>query len=352
LPYVFAKAGFWTGLIVLVAVTLAMIFTKLMVGEIALRTSERHQLTGYIGKYLGEKWKILSLLVSVTIYGALLAYFIGVGEALSAIFGGYYLVYSLIFYLFVSFFIFKGISLIKNIEFILSILVFTIFIIIVAFSHGHMNLANIQGFDLSKIFIPFGVILFACSGTFAVPEMRQILKHREHLLKRAILTGVLFSSVVYAVFAFVAVAVTGQITTEIATIGLGQEIGITILIIGNIFAVFTMSTSSLSSGLALRDMFRYDFGLSRSRAWLLVVIGPLILYALGWRDFIQIIGFAGALGFGLEGFEYIFTYWKARRHGSRHPEYVINKYLAVFMSIYLIVVFLVSFGWVITDIIK
>jgi tyrosine-specific transport protein len=352
MPYVFAKAGFWTGLLVLMAVTLAMVFIKLMIGEVTLRTGERHQLAGYIGHYLGPKWKILSLLISITIYGALLAYFLGVGQALSAIFGGYYLVYSIFFYILAAFFIYKGVSLIKNAEFFLSVVVLAIFFLIIAFSHGHMNLNNVSGFSFSSLFVPFGVILFACSGTLAIPEMRQILKHREYLLKRAILTGVIFSSTIYALFALVVVAVTGQFTTEIATIGLGREIGPIILIIGNLFAVFTMSTSFLSCGLALRDMFRYDFKLARHWPWLLVVIGPLVLYAFGWRDFIQIIGFAGALGFGFEGFEYILTYWKARKYGNRHPEYALNKHLAVAMSIYLVLIFFCSLGWVLVDVIK
>ena len=155
LPYVFAKAGFWTGLLVLVAVTLAMICVKLMIGEVTLRTGERHQLAGYIGQYLGPKWKILSLLISITIYGALLAYFLGVGQALSAIFGGYYLVYSIFFYILAAFFIYKGISLIKNAEFFLSVIVLVIFFVIIAFSRGHLNLSNVSGFSFFNLFFLF-----------------------------------------------------------------------------------------------------------------------------------------------------------------------------------------------------
>lgn len=340
LPYVFAKAGFWTGILVLVVVILAMIAIKLMIGEVALRTSARHQLSGYVGEYLGEKWKIFSLLISVTIYGALLAYFIGVGESLAAVFGGHYLIYSFIFYFIAAYFIWKGVALIKNAEFFLVSLVFTIFCVLVIFSHGHMNLANLSGFSFDKILVPFGVILFACSGTLAVPEMRQILKHREFLFKRAILTGVLIPALLYTIFVIVVVSVTGTSTTEIATIGLGQKVGPLILIIGNLFAVFTMSTSFLSCGLALRDMFRYDFNLKKYWPWTLVVAGPLILYLLGWHDFIEIIGTAGAIGFSLEGFVYIITYWRARKFGNRPPEYKLNKNLAVAASVYLTLVFI------------
>ena len=342
LPYVFAQAGFWTGFLVLILVVLAMIAVKLMIGEVVLRTQAQHQISGYIGLYLGEKWKIFSLLISITIYGALLAYFIGVGEALAAVFGGQPLMYSSIFYLIAAFLIWKGISLIKNAEFILAIFVFIIFCLLIVFSQSHMNFANLSGFDFNKILVPFGVILFACSGTLAVPVMRQILKYREYLLKRSILIGILFPAVIYGFFALVVIAVTGTTTTEIATIGLGRKIGPLILIIGNLFAVFTMSTSFLSGGLALREIFRLDFNFKKYWSCLLVVAGPLFLYLLGWRDFIEIIGTIGAVGFSLEGLVYIITYWRARRLGNRFPEYALKKRTAIMASVYLILVFIIG----------
>jgi len=47
LPYVFAKAGFVIGLFWLIFLGLTLIFVKLCLGEIILRTKQTHQLPGY-----------------------------------------------------------------------------------------------------------------------------------------------------------------------------------------------------------------------------------------------------------------------------------------------------------------
>ena len=55
IPYVFARAGFVTGLIDLIILGTAIVFIYLYLGEVVLRTKGNHQLTGYAEKYLGKK---------------------------------------------------------------------------------------------------------------------------------------------------------------------------------------------------------------------------------------------------------------------------------------------------------
>ena len=149
----------------------------------------------------------------------------------------------------------------------------------------------------------------------------------------------LISSAIYLIFAWIVVGVTGNNTTEIATVGLGKIIGYKIVIIGNIFAFFTMSTSLLTSGLALKETFRSDFKIKHIWSWLLTVTIPLIIYFLGVKDFIKILSFIGALGFGINGVIYIFTYWIARKKGRRTPEYVLSKTIILPVSVFLILIF-------------
>ena len=81
IPYVIAKSGFLTGLIDLVIIGLAILVLNLYVGEIVLRTKEKHQLTGYAKKYLGKWGKRLMMFSMVFgLYGALIAYTIKEGE--------------------------------------------------------------------------------------------------------------------------------------------------------------------------------------------------------------------------------------------------------------------------------
>ncbi len=340
IPYVFSKAGFWTGVAVLAVITLAMVFMKLMFGEVTLRTYGKHQVSGYVEKYLGKFWKDLtSVILILAVSGSILAYFIGIGEVLTEIFGGSQLTWGLGFYFLASIFLYFGLKLIKNIELIFTGIIFLIILVILFLSQQHFELGNLANFDFSKLLIPYGVVLFACSGMMAVPEVRKILIRREYLFKKSILLGVLIPSIIYLIFAWIVVGVTGSNTTEIATVGLGRIMGYKIIIIGNIFAFFTMSTSLLTSGLGLKETFNFDFKIKHFWSWLLTVIIPLFIYILGMKNFIQILGLVGALGFGVNGVIYIFTYWFARKKSERHPEYILPKKLTMIVSVLLSLIF-------------
>ncbi len=294
-----------------------------------------------MGKYLGNFWeKITSIILILAVAGSLLAYFVGVGEVLAAVFGGSQLIWGLGFYIVASLCVYCGIKLIKNADFILAGFIFLIVLIILFLSHQHINLGNLAAFDWTKLLVPYGVVLFACSGLIAIPEVRQILFRREHLFKKVVFLGALIPGIIYLIFAWIVVGVTGLQTTEVATIGLGQVIGPTILILGNLFAFFTMSTSFLTLGLGLKETLYFDFKIKHLWAWLLSALLPLIIYFAGLHDFISILAIAGALGFGINGIVYIFCYWVARKKGKRHPEYILPKTFALPVSILLSVVFI------------
>lgn len=342
-PYVFAKAGFITGTLILIIITFAMISMKLLFGEITLRTYGKHQLTGYVEKYMGKGWRdFSSIIFIITIMGALLAYFIGVGEVLSETFGGTQLLWGMAFYILASYAIFFGIKLIKNIEFVLTGFIFLTVLLIIFLSHQHIELGNLATFNWAKLAIPYGVVLFACSGLMSVPEVRQILFRKERLFKKTIIIGALIPPIIYFIFAWIVVGVTGLNTTQIATIGLGNVVGPAILIVGNIFAFLTMSTSFLTSGLGLKEALNFDFKIKHFFAWLLTIIVPLIIYFAGFKNFISILALVGALGFGVNGVIYIVCYWFARKQGRRQPEYVLSKWFTAPVSVLLSILFIVG----------
>lgn len=340
LPYVFAQAGFWTGFLVLVVVGLAMLCLNLMFGEIVLRTTGQHQISGYVEKYLGKFWKrFVSVFLAITLFGALLAYFVAIGQALAAIVGGPAVLFSLLFYVVFAALVFKGVGAIKNAEFILGCLVWLVFFILIIFSWPHVKTSHITAFDFKNILAPLGVLLFAYSGSIAIPAMKEILVGKEKLFKKAILTGVLIPGIFYAIFSWAVVGATGLNTSEVATIGLGQLVGPFILVIGNVFACLTMSTGFLAVGLTLKEMFNYDYKIKHLWAWFLTMAVPLVIYFFGLHDFISILGLAGALGFGVEGVVYVLTFWHARKKSERQPEYVLSTGFAVAASCFLFLVF-------------
>ncbi|MBW2966595.1 hypothetical protein KY342_05815 [Candidatus Woesearchaeota archaeon] len=331
IPYVIAKAGFWTGIFDIVLLGIVVLVIYLYLGEVVLRTKGFHQLPGYAEKYLGKTGKRLMVFSMIFgNYGALIAYIIGVGLALAAIFGGNALTYSLIFFIIVAIIIFKGLKAVGQSELFMLPLIILFIVLISVLSLGHIDITNYITFDLTKVLIPYGVILFAFLGAAAVPEMEQELVRNRKLMKKAIIIGVLIPIISYLIFAFAVVGVSGLSTSEVATIGLGEIMGSYMVIIGNVLAIITMSTSFLTLGLALKQTYNYDYKLNKTLAWALTVFIPLIIAVSGLTTFIQVIAISGVIAGGMEGVLIILMAIKAKKLGDRKPEYTIkiNNFIA------------------------
>lgn len=343
IPYVIAKAGFLTGLLTILILGVAILFLNLFFGEIVLRTPGNHQLPGYAEKYLG-KWgkRIMLITMFAGIYGALIAYLIGEGATLSAIFGLTPMVFSLIFFAIASTLIFVGLKAIAKSELIFATMVLILVLIIsgFAFFSGNFNTSNLSTFNLSNLLIPYGVILFAFVGAAAIPEMKQALIRDRKELKKAIMIGSGLPIIFYTLFALATVGVTGINTTEIATIGLGEVLGESIVIFGNLFAIFAMFTSFLTLALAMKQIYMYDYKIKHTLAWALTVFVPLIVFLAGAKSFITVIGVTGAFAGGIDGILIVLMYWKARKKGTRQPEYKLGK--KHIMGLILIILFIIG----------
>ncbi len=364
IPYSMKKAGFLTGLLTLAILSIATIFLFLFVGEIVLRTKRNHQLTGYAEKYLGKKGKVLLTFSMVFgIYGALIAYIIGVGRSLASIFNmqkeiNLYnitipsdLLLSLLFFAFCSTLIYLGLKAIRKSELLMGSIVIITIITISVLVFAKVDVSNLSRFDFNSLLIPFGVILFALGGAIAVPEMKRELetisdgKKQLRLLKKAIIIGVMIPIILYFVFSLVTIGVCGEETTEVATLCLGQKFGLIIFLLGNLFAIFAMSTSFLTLGLGLKEMYQYDYGVKKGFATLFTVIIPffifLFMYFLIQKEiFFKTIGITGGIAASLEGIMIVLMYRKAKRLGDRKPEYELNIGNNNLIHLFLIVIFI------------
>ena len=341
-PYVFAASGFLTSTFVLVLVGASLLFVRLMLGEVIMRTDGVHQLTGYTGIYAGRfAQHAQALVLVVSIYGTLLAYMIGQGEVLSALLGGPSVMWALLFYLVFSFLVVNGLDVIKRSELIMIVAIFFIMIALTLFTAPGMQVEFLGGFDASRFFVPFGVILFACAGLVSVPEAWRVVKRagREDIFKAALIWGGVIPPVLYLLFAVLVVGVTGPETSQVATVSLGEALGPHMIIIGNVFAFFTVATSFLTIALAQRDIFRYDYSVPSHLSSALVLVVPLMVFALGMWDFIAVISIVGALMVGVNGIVAVIIYWRARTRGALTPAFTLPSWLAAPASVFLVAVF-------------
>ena len=216
LPYVIQKAGFLTGLLVIILVVLIMTLINFYLAEIVLRTKNKHQIPGLGGIYLGKFGKyFISIFYVLGIYGALTAYIIAAGQVLSAIFnfGNY-----------------------------LKLIIITLLII---FLFPYVNFSNLLEFNFKNLLIPYGVIIFAFTGFSAIPEMAYELKNKINL-RKAIIYAMLITFVIYSLFCLVMIGISGKDITQVATLSL-ENLG-NFSLFGNLFSLLALSTAFIGLG--------------------------------------------------------------------------------------------------------
>lgn len=317
IPYAIAKVGIIPGMISIMILGFLMMGFNLLLGSIAVRTKQSLQLSGLARKYLGRWGEIcMTGIVYSMLFGVLLIYIIGQGEALAAMLGGSAVYWSLIFFVVATVLLFSGMKTIKTVELILTLLILVVVLLLASWTAPHTNLAHFSYINLGAIFFPYGVILFAFHSATTIPEAHTLVQDNAHTFKRAIVLSTVISMLIYIIFAVMVVGVTGAATTEIATIGLGDAIGKKMIVFGNIFAVIAMGTSYLMTGLALADSLHWDYAVPRYFSRLLVSFIPLLLFGLGFRQFIAAVDFIGGVCISLEMLLILAIYWQAKHKGD------------------------------------
>jgi len=327
IPFVVIRAGFWTGMLVILGLGFSALVINLLVGEVSLRSNKCQQLAGYAERYLGAYGKyLMAASMVIGVYGALIAYTLGISESLQALFGGPVWVWAVLFYILMSWLIYGGIGIIGKSELWLEILKFGIFGVVLAilFFSPYFSSARFTSLDWSRILLPFGVILFAYMGTAAIPELREGMKLCRLLTRRAIIIGSLIPILVYALFTAAVIGVTGIATTEVATIGLGLFVGGIGFVLLNLFAILAMATSFIALGYALKDMYHMDFKLPHWESWALTVIIPATLLLTGVQSFVRTLEISGVFAGGIAGITIVLVHMRARKRSDRKPEYVIK----------------------------
>ena len=347
LPYAFAATGILSGTLVLLLAGGMLALLMLFLGEVAWRTPGKHQLTGYANQYLGKKAKhILAAALVVNIYGAMLAYTIGQGEVLAAVFGGAPVLYSGLFFVLSGIVIVLGIDIVKHIEAVLTLIVIGLLLVLVALTAPSMSFTTLWQTGsptFSNLLVTYGVALFACFGLTAVPQVRNILFNQSpRRMRTALLLGSLVPPLLYVLFAAVVLGVTGSATTEVATIGLGEQLGASVLLLGSLFAFFAMATSFLALGLALRNVFHRDYNLPLVQASVLTLGVPASLFLLGVRDFITVLSVVGAFALGVVGVLGVMIYLAARESTSQDSFTLVPYWAGTVLGGCLIMMFLLS----------
>jgi tyrosine-specific transport protein len=330
MPYVFAKSGVSIGMLWLIVLWVILLILQLMFAEVVVQTKGKHRLVGLVERYVGPRFRWITLIALASgIWGAMLAYMIIGGHflqlLLSPTFGGTELIYALLVWVICAYMIYRGLQSAAKLEVVVVAILLFLFLFISLLSVPSIELSNFIVTDVSHFFLPYGVILFALGGMGIVPEMADVLGNKKKQdLARAVTVSMVIILLLYAFFSLAVVGVTGQATTQAVFNGLIPVFGNSFRFIATILGSITVLSIFMVLGIELVNTFKFDFGLKHRSSWFLSVSVPLILFLVGVREFIGLIGFVGGVFSGLLGILVALTYYRMKRSDICKEHHCIN----------------------------
>lgn len=319
IPYVFAQAGFWVGAFELAILAGVVTLFHLLYADIVIATPAFHRMPGYVRTYLGKRAAFLSWASAFFgISGTLLAYILIGSIFLNAIFLTLWKSSSEIFWAIVVIVLGAIITVLplKRETLINGILTLVLIVSIIVLSVvllPEVDYSNLAGADFSRVFIPYGVLLFALSGGIVIPDLIAFLGRGHKKIRSAIIIGTLIPAVLYFLFAFVIVGSFGDGVREEAISSLGAILGSRIVIFGSAIGFLAAFTSYIVLTVSFRELLRLDFGMRRWNAWVFSLAIPAALFMLGFQNFIAVIGAVGALAVGVDSVLILAAHHSMRR---------------------------------------
>ncbi|MFH1030458.1 MAG: aromatic amino acid transport family protein [bacterium] len=342
LPYIAAQVGFLPLVIYLCGGAAIVIAIKLVYGAVIIASDGKKRLPGYVRDYFGKKWSMAALINFLFgLYGSQLVYIIIGGNflhgLLSPIFPISQFAATLIFFIVGSFLIYRGLESVAEVEFFMLIFLILIIFLFFIISIGNIRIVNFSGYNLNKIFLPYGIVFFSLMGVSILPEIKEIFlkgekednysKKGKKDFQKTIIYSVLISLIIYIIFILTVLGVSGKNTSPEAFSGLQSILSNKIIYLGYIFGFLTVFTSYLSVGLTIEKSFIYDYGLKHKNAFVLTCLIPFLLFLTQFNNFLAIIGFLGTITFGIDGCIIFTLYFKIKKMGKL-KESVINNFAA------------------------
>ncbi len=324
LPFIALQSSFWVMIAYFSVMTVGVVLLHHFYAEIGVHSKEKHHLPGHAEKYLG-KWAkhITAFSESFGIFGAQLAYLIVGGGFLAQLFNqpsSHTYLYVMIFFTIGAILIWKGFKSVVETEFIILMLLGIMIISFFIFSifKGTYNPISIGIHENS--WAPYGVILFSLWGLAILPEIIELFPKQEKKVNRVTFLGVTISALVYIMFIWSVLRLSGGVTSTDSLSGLQPFLPSVLYKFGLVFGLLTTFTSFLALGLAIKKLFMEDYHLPKSTSWFIAMGVPLLFYFMGFDNFLSAISISGSIGFTISGVVIFLIYLKLKKRVEKKPD--------------------------------
>ncbi len=292
-PYLAERVGLVGLAVILPIAWAASALIHLMLVEVLYRTGRDLQivelmqiyvLRGRIGRWL--LWIVFSFL-SIAFLANLASYVSGAGEIVAELTGINARLAELLVYVISAMVVFFGLKAVGIAERIgVFVLVGLIAVIGIGAIGAPFQLRQGSTGSARQWMALYGMVMYALWTFYSVPQVVKGLGHDSDGAVGAILWGLGINGVLTAAVALAALGLSSEVT-EIAMIGITEQIGPWAGTLGSALIVFALVTSYWSASLALADILRERTGISVRAAWLLATLPSLLILWVGVWQFLD-----------------------------------------------------------------
>jgi tyrosine-specific transport protein len=306
LPYVFHRAGWFVGLLFLVALSLIVIFAQRLYFRVIEKTGGATKFLGLIREKLGVKFFtigfisiILGLLLSLTAYLLIAQNFVKLifpeldSSLAILIFWGLGTIP----------FLFRLGKLVLAELFGAVVMFFIIFYIFGMSLGSGGDIFSIPAVSGADFFLPFGVVLFSLAGWTAIEPIIDSRKKSAKAYPRgfslSVSLGTILSAIFYILFV---VAIFGLATGSGGVLTITEDTlsGITgwsplMLGVMGVLGLFALWTSYLPISLEIKNSLERDLGWSPFLVFSILAGVPILTALFGIKDFVSVLGLAGGI---------------------------------------------------------
>lgn len=306
LPYLASRMGLVPLLVLFAILTPLVLIIHLRFASVAEKSTEKQRIPGYVARYLGARWGRVSRFVScLGLLGSLLAYLVIGGTFLHILFQPFgdmpLELATFLFFLLGSALIIRGTRSVAWVDLVMMVGFFLIVGIFFFLALPKMETSIFRLVDWSEGPAGYGVVLFALWGLSLVPETVELAGRVRSRIRQVLLTGIVAAAIIYLLFTFMVLGVSGHETTPDALTGFLQGFSPWVVVLGGILGILATFTSYIALGITLKKTFQFDMRLTEGSATFLALVLPLGLYLIGLKNFLDVLGLTGALLLGFEG---------------------------------------------------
>lgn len=323
-----------TGLVAVLFVAYgAALFIHLMLVEVLLRTGRPLQIIELMRLWVLDRddrrwllWLIFGLL-SVAFMAVLAAYIAAQSEILTEATGLPLELTQLLIYVMSAGVVFFGLRAVGIFETIGSVaLIGCVTALALGVLGVHIELPiGVEGTAPEALAL-FSMVMYGYYAFFSVPQVVKGLAPDGRAAARAVTAGLAINGVLIAIVSLVALGVSAEVT-EVAIVGISDELGPWAGGIGEIFVFVALLTSYWAVSLALADIISERVNIGYRNAWLVATLPSLLLLYVGGMGFLGLLQLAAGLTAIVIAAVTIPMYVNARAHGAvTDPDWSLGRW--------------------------